>query len=181
VEVNAFIPGIAMPSALKNDSIPERESKYKAGKFCIKTNWAVIAVFSLSWLVLLCGILMLIFSVAFNGNSVIENMERENDDIKDGRKFIFTCAVIFSVVTILLGAFGFVHHCVKHKAFPMIYGMIIFPSFIFLLIVGGVSVASFNAFLDSADEECAVVASNYANSIVTFREKIQLEAEAQAA
>jgi len=175
VEVGSFIPGVPKPTEANTFTPVEKANKYgsyRTGIFCAKSNWAVVAIFSLSWIVLLCGIMMLIFSVAFNANKVLENMEKENDDVKDGRKFIFTGAVIFSLVTIILGGAGFVHHCVQHKSFPIAYGIILFPSFVFLIVIGSVSVAVSNAFFDAADEECEAVLKNYEYSKIKTAEEI---------
>ena len=143
--------------------------------FCRKSNWAVIAIFSLSWFVLIIGIIMVIFSFNFNDNKVLMNMERENDDIKDGRKFIFTGVVIFSFVTIGLGLFGFFHHCIKHKVFPICYGIILFPSFIFLIVIGAVCIAVSDGAIETIDDECVVVNTNFEKSVELTRAQVLAE------
>jgi len=104
-------------------------------------------------------------------------MERENDDIKDGRKFIFTGAVIFSFVTLGLGIFGFFHHCIKHKAFPICYGIILFPSFVFLIVIGAVCIAVSDGAIETIDDECTVVNTNFDKSVEITRAAVKVEKE----
>ena len=114
----------------------------------------------LSALAAICGLVMIVFSFMLTNNDVIENMEKENADIGDAKKLIFLVLLIFSLITIVIAALGFMFACCKNRCFAVLYGLLLLPSFIVIVIIGAVSIAASVAASDTIEEECAKLAAD---------------------
>ena len=81
-------------------------------------------------------------------------MEKENPDIKDGKKLIFIVLVIFAATTIFISVLGFCFHCVKNRCFAVIYGLILLPTWIVVIFVGSLAVVVSIAAEDEIKKQC---------------------------
>ena len=118
----------------------------------------------------LAGFIMIIFAFLFTQSDVIEQMEKENPDIKDGKRLIFIVLVIFAAATILVAVMGFCFSCVKNRCFAVIYGLILLPTWIVVIFVGGLAVVVSVAAEDEIKKQCQAITDAYnqnaANSAV---------------
>ena len=111
-------------------------------------------VVSGSFFVTIAGIAMVAIAFMFYNSDVIENIGKEDDKIADGRNFIFFCLVVFALVTILVGMLGFCFCCTKSKLFSCSYGIVLLPTWIFVLTVGIVALAVSFAGKEKIEDEC---------------------------
>ena len=88
-------------------------------------------------------------------------MEKENPDIKDGKKLIFTVLVIFAAATILIAVQGFCFSCIKNRCFAVIYGLILFPTWIVVIFVGSLAVVVSVAAEDEIKKQCQQITDAY--------------------
>ena len=109
----------------------------------------------------LAGIVMIIFAFLFTQSDVIEQMEKENPDIKDGKRLIFIVLVIFAAATILIAALGFCFSCVKNRCFAVIYGLILLPTWIVVIFVGSLAVVVSVAAEDEIKKQCQQITDAY--------------------
>lgn len=79
-------------------------------------------------------------------------MEQENEDIESARKFVFLTLLVFSLVTIGIASCGFLFKWVKNRCFVCTYGIILLPTWIFLVVIGSVSVIASVASTDHISE-----------------------------
>ena len=117
-------------------------------------RWPLCIVVGGSFFVVVAGIVMIAISVMFYNSDVVENVSKEDDRIDDGRKFIFVCLLIFSLVTLLVGGLGFCFCWTKSRLFACLYGLVLLPTWIFILTVGVVAVAFVYVGKDRIEEEC---------------------------
>ena len=111
-------------------------------------------VVSGSFFVACAGIAMVAIAFMFYNSDVIENIGKEDDKIADGRNFIFFCLVVFALVTILVGMLGFCFCCTKNRLFACSYGLVLLPTWIFVLTVGFVALAVSFAGKEKIEDEC---------------------------
>lgn len=136
----------------------------------------------LSALAALCGLMMIIFSFLFIDNSLLENMDK-NDllNIKSQKNFIFFALVIFSLATIAISALGFCFICCKNRVFACIYGTILLPSWIIILVIGFVAVAASIIAADEIDTICYKVREVAETSVSNDNISIYLDTYEQIA
>jgi hypothetical protein len=99
-------------------------------------------------------------------------LEKENSDVGDVRKYIFAALLVFSLVTILIAALGLMFTCCKNRCFAVMYGILLFPSWIIILVIGIISVGASVAASDEIEKECLKISAEtsrtYGSSDITI-------------
>lgn len=67
---------------------------------------------------------------------------------------IFTVLLIFSLVTIAIAALGFFFSWCKNRIFVCCYGIILLPTWIFVIVVGAIATLASVAAKDNIESEC---------------------------
>jgi len=78
-------------------------------------------------------------------------MEKEDEEIEDARKFIFMVLLIFSLVTIVIASLGFCFKWCKNRCFACLYGTLLFPTWIIVIVVGTLSTLASVASTDAIE------------------------------
>lgn len=84
-------------------------------------------------------------------------MELENSDIEDARKFVFLALLVFSLTTIGIASCGFLFKWIENRCFVCVYGIILLPTWIFLVVIGSVAVLASVASTDHIEKQCDVL------------------------
>ena len=100
------------------------------------------------------GILMIVFAFMLTNNAILEQMEKENPDIKDSKSLVFIILLIFSLATIAIASLGFLLRCIENRCFTCLYGIILLPTWIVLVVIGFVSLAASTASTDAIQDAC---------------------------
>lgn len=79
--------------------------------------------------------------------------------MEDSRKFIFYSLVIFAVFTILIALCGCCFKCCKNRCFAIMYGTVLLPVWLFVIIVGGLAAGASVASGDTVEEQCTNIAA----------------------
>jgi len=116
-----------------------------------------------SFFVFLAGVVMIAFAVMFFNSDVVKNVSKEDDKIEEGRMFIFVCLLIFSLITLLIGGLGFCFCCTKSRLFACSYGIVLLPTWVFILTVGFTATAFVYVGKDRIEEECQNLADKFSN------------------
>ena len=117
-----------------------------------KTPARCIAV--LSALAAIMGILMIVFSFMLTNSDLLDQMGKEDADIKSGVDSTFTMLLIFSLATIAIAVIGFFLLCCKNRCITCTYGIILLPTWIILIVVGFLATAIATAADDAITTEC---------------------------
>ena len=109
-------------------------SKRKTATNCI----AVIAALSL-----IGGILMIGFTVQLVDMKVLTELSEVDDfdRFDEVRSVFFFILLIIAILTILLSICGLFCRCLKNRCWTIWYGVFLFPSFLILIVFGGVFIA----------------------------------------
>ena len=115
----------------------------------------------LSVLTGITGILMIVFSFLLTNSDFIKKIGQAKafEDVEDSRKFIFYSLVIFAVFTICIALCGCCFKWCKNKCFAIIYGTILLPVWLFVVIVGGLAAGASVASGETVEEQCDKLAS----------------------
>lgn len=129
--------------------------------FNIKRKLAVGCIGCLSILAGIAGILMIIFSYLLTQSDFIKKISEAEafEDVDDARKFIFYGLVIFSVFTILIALCGCCFKCCHNRCFAIIYGTLLLPVWLFVVIVGGLAAGASVASGETVEDQCNNLAS----------------------
>ena len=115
---------------------------------------AVKCIGILSILAFIAGILMVIFAFLLTNSDFIKKIGEAKafDDVEDSRKFIFYVLVVFAVSTVLIALCGCCFRCCKNKCFAVMYGTVLLPTWLFVIIVGGLAAGASVASGDVVEE-----------------------------
>lgn len=119
-----------------------------------KTPVAIIC--GCSVVAVIFGVLMIVFAFLLTNNKILDQMQQENADIDSARKAAFTLLLIFSLTTIAIAALGFCFRWVKNRCFACIYGIILLPTWIVLIVVGIITLAASVASSDHIEKQCLI-------------------------
>ena len=108
----------------------------------------------MSGLAAICGLIMIAFAFIFTNQDVLKQMEKENSDIEDGRKWVFIGLVVFSLLTILVASLGFCAKCCKSWFFNICFGTILLPVWIVVIVIGAAALFVAIAAEDRIQDEC---------------------------
>ena len=124
---------------------------------CFKSRTCpVTCIYILSVLAAIAGLCMIIFSFLLTSSEFVEKIGEADsfDDIEDGQKFIFTVLVIFSITTIVIAGCGFCFKCCNNRCFAGMYGCILLPTWLLVIVVGGVATGLSLGAKDQIEEVC---------------------------
>jgi hypothetical protein len=102
----------------------------------------------------LFGALMIMFAFFLTSNDVIENMEKEDEDIKEGKEFIFTLLLVFSLMTIGISLLGCCFKCCKNRFFNVLYGSLLLPTWVIIIVIGTLATFASTAATDELEKQC---------------------------
>lgn len=104
----------------------------------------------------ICGIVMIIMSFLMTDKEILKQLEEDKnfEDMEDGRKLVFLFLLMFSLVAILVSACGFCLKCCENRLFVCCYGLILLPTWIVVLLFGGLSLAVATVGKDELEDEC---------------------------
>lgn len=114
----------------------------------------VCCIMILSALGAICGIIMIAFAFVFTNQDVVKQMEKQNADIEDGRKLVFAGLVAFAIFTTLVSVMGFCTKCCKSWCFNIIFGTLLLPIWIVVVVIGAGALLISVAAEDKITEEC---------------------------
>ena len=96
-------------------------------------------VFILSFLAFAAGIGMIVFAARLNSSDFmdeIRSVEAVNDDMEGKSNTIFYALLIFAIITIIAAIMGCLACKIKHRCYTMLYGCVLLPTWIVILVVG---------------------------------------------
>ena len=134
---------------------------------CSSRGAAVKAIGCLSILAGIAGILMIVFSFILTNSEFITKIGEAKafEEVEDSRKFIFYVLVAFSVITILIALCGCCFKCCKNRCFAITYGIILLPTWIFVVIVGGLAAGLSVSSGEVVETQCGNIASRLTVSV----------------
>jgi len=110
---------------------------------------------------------MIAFSIIITNSDFITKIGEAKafDDVEDSRKLIFYGLIVFAVVTMLVGLCGCCFKCCKNRCFAVMYGIILFPTWLIVIILGGLAAGASVASGDVVEEKCTEIAQRLTVSI----------------
>mmetsp|Transcript_29351 Transcript_29351/g.36454 ORF Transcript_29351/g.36454 Transcript_29351/m.36454 type:complete len:197 (-) Transcript_29351:569-1159(-) len=118
-------------------------------------------VFILSFLGMVAGIAMIYFAVKLNGSEFMDKISQVDDltadyDMEAARKLIFYGLIVFALIAIIAALMGMVACKVKNRCYTICYGCILMPTWIIILIVGGLAVYASTEGKDQLMTQCKI-------------------------
>ena len=125
-----------------------------------KRNTPACIVFVLSFLAVVAGIAMIYFAVKLNNSQFMDKIS-EVEDLKEkidfdyARKWIFFYLIIFSCLAIICAVLGmFACNTRTQKWYIRLYGILLLPTWMVIIGVGGTAVYYSTKGKDMLMEEC---------------------------
>lgn len=133
----------------------------------LKRKLAVGSIACLSILAGIAGILMIIFSFILTNSEFITKIGKAKafEDVEDSRKVIFYGLVIFAVFTIFIALCGCCFRWCRNKCFAVIYGTLLLPVWLFVVIVGGLAAGASVASGETVEDQCENIASQFSVNV----------------
>ena len=123
------------------------------------------SIFVLSILASIAGACMIIFSFVLTNSEFIKKIgEAESfESVDDARKFIFLILLVFSCVTIATSLCGLCFSCcnVKSRCVVASYGAILLPTWLIIVIVGGIAAGASFAAKSTVEDQCQDFSDSY--------------------
>ena len=118
--------------------------------------WIVLIMSSLA---AIAGIVMIIFARNVHENALLDKAQTVDEvdskvDLERLRELVFIGLVAFSSICILAGLLGICLFWIKNRCCAVIYGILLFPTWIVVVVVGGAAVWASTASSDVLEEEC---------------------------
>jgi len=107
-----------------------------------KRKTPVRCIMCLSICAVIASIVMIIFAVMITNSDIIDQVGKEDASIKDAKNRVFIVLLIFALTTMLIGGLGFCFKCIKNRCFAFLYGLILLPTWLAVIIIGGIAVAA---------------------------------------
>ena len=126
-----------------------------------KRKTPVRCIMCLSICAVLASIVMIIFAALITNSSILEQVGKEDASIKDSADRVFIVLLIFALTTMLIGGLGFCFKCIKNRCFAFIYGLILLPTWLAVLIIGFIAVAAATVSKEALESSCTTLQSNY--------------------
>ena len=128
-----------------------------------KTPVNCITLFS--FIVLLCGIIMLVFSVLGTNSAVLDNLKdaKSMSDLDSASKLMAIFFYGLSVFIIIVAILGFLFRCCKSCCYAVCYGVVMFPVWLLLFVFGGMAVGIATAGQDDIVKYCNEIADEVSN------------------
>ena len=102
---------------------------------------------------------------SFTNSSILDKVGAEDKTITEAKDRVFMILVIFSLITILIGALGFLFKCIKNRCFTCTYGIILLPTWIVVIVVGLLALAAATLSEDAINSSCLTYSSQSAQTI----------------
>merc|ERR1719232_346254 len=124
--------------------------------FDIKRKVATGAIGCLAILVGISGIAMMICAFLLTNTEFMDKIIKAKafEDVEDAKNFIFYGLVIFAAFTICIAFCGCCFKWCRNRCFAIIYGTILLPVWIFVVIVGGIAAGASVASGDTVEDTC---------------------------
>jgi asparagine N-glycosylation enzyme membrane subunit Stt3 len=108
----------------------------------------------LSICAILASIVMIIFAALITNSDIITQVGKEDASVSDAADRVFIVLLIFSLTTMLIGGLGFCFKCVKNRCFAFIYGLILLPTWLAVLIIGFIATAAATVSKEALATSC---------------------------
>ena len=96
----------------------------------------------LSICAVIASIVMIIFAVMITNSDILDQIGKEDASIKDAKNRVFIVLLIFSLATLLIGGLGFCFYPCHNRCFAILYGLLLLPTWLAVLIIGFIAVAA---------------------------------------
>ena len=126
-----------------------------------KRKTPVRCIMCLSVLAVIASIVMIIFSFMITNSDILDQVGKEDAEIKDAKDRVFIVLLIFALSTLLIGGLGFCFKCIKNRCFAFLYGLILLPTWLAVIIIGGIAVAAATLSKDALVETCERFSNDY--------------------
>ena len=126
-------------------------------KICFESrNTPVCCIAILSILTFIGGVLMIVFTVIVTGMDVVDELSKTEgfDRFNDVKGLFFAILLVFSLITICLSTCGLICRCVTSRRWACVYGVLLLPSFIVLVVFGFIFVAMSAWGKEKIEQEC---------------------------
>ena len=111
----------------------------------------------LSVLAAIASILMIVFTVMFRNNNVIDNVGAEDESIQSSKDKAQLAILIVAIVTIVISLMGCLFWFVKTPFFAACYGLILLPAWVILVAFGGLTIMWSNTIEEWINDECPTI------------------------
>ena len=132
-----------------------------------KRKTPVRCIICLSLFAIIASIVMIAFSFVLTNADILDQIGKEDVEIKDAKDRVFTVLLIFSITTLIIGAMGFCFKCLKNRCFAFIYGLILLPTWLAVIIIGGIAVAAAALSKTALTDTCERLSNDYQYSYST--------------
>jgi hypothetical protein len=119
-----------------------------------KRKTPVRCIMVLSICAILASIVMIIFAALITNSDIITQVGKEDASVSDAADRVFIVLLIFSLTTMLIGGLGFCFKCVKNRCFAFIYGLILLPTWLAVLIIGFIATAAATVSKEALATSC---------------------------
>jgi len=126
-----------------------------------KRKTPVRCIMCLSICAVIASIVMIIFAALITNSDILDQIGKEDADIKDAKNRVFIVLLIFALSTMLIGGLGFCFKCIKNRCFAFLYGLILLPTWLAVLIIGFVAVAAAAMSKTALTDTCNRLANDY--------------------
>ena len=115
----------------------------------------------LSVLAAIASALMIIFTISFRNNEIIDNVGAEDESIQSAKDKAQLAILIVAIVTILISLMGCLFWFIKTPFFAACYGLILLPAWVILIAFGGLTVMWSNTIEEWVNDECPNIIAEY--------------------
>ena len=126
-----------------------------------KRKTPVRCIMCLSICAVIASIVMIIFAALITNSDILDQIGKEDSNIKDAKNRVFIVLLIFALSTLLIGGLGFCFKCIKNRCFAFLYGLILLPTWLAVLIIGFVAVAAAAMSETALTDTCNKLANDY--------------------
>ena len=126
-----------------------------------KRKTPVRCILCLSVFAVIASIVMIAFSFILTNADILDQIGKEDAEIKDAKDRVFIVLLIFALSTMLIGGLGFCFKCIKNRCFAFLYGLILLPTWLAVIIIGGIAVAAATLSKDALVESCERFSNDY--------------------
>ena len=126
-----------------------------------KRKTPVRCIMCLSICAVIASIIMIVFSVLITNSDILDQVGKEDASIKDAQDRVFIVLLIFALTTMLIGGLGFCFKCIKNRCFAFLYGLILLPTWLAVIIIGGIAVAAASVSKEALENTCETLQRDY--------------------
>ena len=131
----------------------------------------------LSILGIVAGILMIYFAAKLRNSEFLDKVQEIDEvesqvDIKAYRDIVFIVLLLFSLVAIVAAVMGIGSCKIKNRCYTCCYGILLLPTWITVMTMGGISVFLSYAAEDAVQEQCESYVSKFEVGIDGLSDKL---------